>query len=206
MFARGSSRNKVLLLLTICARFLPSVKQQPSSAMLSSVCARIQLSTPSRSPSRNLLLRIPKFSNRQVVPHSKSATSATRTSTEYMRYGIRVMTYLACYSPISILQAGSDANCTKPICCRNFADHVGPITVPAGPSGSLHCDTPTKLVESMLGAVSAQNPRFSLFTGDVVEGDGHRFRLWSFPCLCVLFSSSRYLACQSDVIICFLDI
>ncbi|PPQ81932.1 hypothetical protein CVT25_013780 [Psilocybe cyanescens] len=65
--------------------------------------------------------------------------------------------------------AGSDSNCTKPICCRNFADQTGPVQVPAGPSGSLNCDTPTTLVQSMLRSVATQNAQFSIFTGDVVE-------------------------------------
>ncbi|KAF8879658.1 sphingomyelin phosphodiesterase [Gymnopilus junonius] len=64
---------------------------------------------------------------------------------------------------------GSDANCTKPICCRNFADHTGPIDEPAGPLGHLNCDTPTPLVHSMMAAVSAQKTHFSIFTGDIVE-------------------------------------
>jgi len=71
---------------------------------------------------------------------------------------------------MAFVQVGSDANCTKPICCRNFADHTGPVGVPAGPLGSRGCDTPTSLVQSMLQAVSSKNTQFSIFTGDVVEG------------------------------------
>lgn len=67
-------------------------------------------------------------------------------------------------------QPGSEANCTKPICCRKFADQTGPVQVPAGTVGSLHCDTTTALTQSMLNAAKSQSPKFSIFTGDVVEG------------------------------------
>ncbi|KAF8591353.1 sphingomyelin phosphodiesterase [Ramaria rubella] len=66
---------------------------------------------------------------------------------------------------------GSDANCTKGICCRNFADHVGPVLEPAGPFGNLHCDTPPDLGDSMLDAINqfGSQAKFSILTGDVVE-------------------------------------
>ena len=67
-------------------------------------------------------------------------------------------------------QGGSEANCTKPICCRNFTDHVGPVQIAAGPFGHRGCDTSTSLAHSMLQAVKGQNTKFSIFTGDVVEG------------------------------------
>ncbi|PFH49603.1 hypothetical protein AMATHDRAFT_62842 [Amanita thiersii Skay4041] len=63
---------------------------------------------------------------------------------------------------------GADSTCTKPICCRNYADHTGPIVTPAGPFGSRLCDTPTPLIQSMLHAIPATTT-FSIFTGDVVE-------------------------------------
>ncbi|ESK95693.1 sphingomyelin phosphodiesterase [Moniliophthora roreri MCA 2997] len=66
---------------------------------------------------------------------------------------------------------GSEANCTKPLCCRNFADQIGqPISVPAPPNGNAKCDTPVSLADSMLEAIDALNPKFLIFTGDVVEG------------------------------------
>ncbi|KAI0261261.1 acid sphingomyelinase [Gloeopeniophorella convolvens] len=51
---------------------------------------------------------------------------------------------------------GSDASCTKPICCRNFADEKSPV-----------------LAQSMLGAISqlAGHARFAVLTGDVVAHD-----------------------------------
>lgn len=70
------------------------------------------------------------------------------------------------------VQAGSEANCTKPICCRNFADETGTPTDPAGPNGNPQCDSPVVLADSMLEATEqfAPNSKFTLFTGDVVEG------------------------------------
>ncbi|KAI0342171.1 sphingomyelin phosphodiesterase [Trametopsis cervina] len=68
---------------------------------------------------------------------------------------------------------GADANCTKNICCRNFADHMGPITEPAEPFGNHKCDSPSDLAQSLLGAVQefGHDAAFAIFTGDVVEGD-----------------------------------
>ncbi|KAF9469608.1 sphingomyelin phosphodiesterase [Collybia nuda] len=66
---------------------------------------------------------------------------------------------------------GADANCTKPICCRAFADEAGkPVTVPALPNGNSKCDSPVSLADSMLDMVNEINPKFVIFTGDVVEG------------------------------------
>ncbi|RDB27900.1 putative sphingomyelin phosphodiesterase asm-3 [Hypsizygus marmoreus] len=65
---------------------------------------------------------------------------------------------------------GSDVNCTKPICCRNYADDTAPPNKPAGPFGEHLCDTPTTLVQSMLQSIAANpNNAFSIFTGDLVE-------------------------------------
>jgi sphingomyelin phosphodiesterase len=71
-----------------------------------------------------------------------------------------------------VYQVGADANCTKNICCRNFADHTGPITEPAGPFGDSNCDSPSDLAQSLLGAVQefGGDAKFAIFTGDVVEG------------------------------------
>ncbi|KXN83061.1 Sphingomyelin phosphodiesterase [Leucoagaricus sp. SymC.cos] len=67
---------------------------------------------------------------------------------------------------------GSEVQCTKPICCRNYADEAGQaIKQPAGALASHNCDTSTGLAESMLRAVSMQKISFSIFTGDVIEGD-----------------------------------
>ncbi|EJD50479.1 sphingomyelin phosphodiesterase [Auricularia subglabra TFB-10046 SS5] len=67
---------------------------------------------------------------------------------------------------------GAEANCTKPICCRNFADSGNaPPKVPAGPFGDSACDAPVGLADAMLKAVKKLNPDFAIFTGDVVEHD-----------------------------------
>ncbi|THH12668.1 hypothetical protein EW146_g7480 [Bondarzewia mesenterica] len=66
---------------------------------------------------------------------------------------------------------GSDANCTKPICCRNFADKTGAVTEPAGPFGNSKCDSPGILGQSLLHATKqlAEQSKFSIFTGDVID-------------------------------------
>ncbi|KAF9269665.1 sphingomyelin phosphodiesterase [Marasmius fiardii PR-910] len=67
---------------------------------------------------------------------------------------------------------GSEANCTKTLCCRIFPDDDGsPISVPAPPNGNSKCDSPVSLADSMLEAVNAINPKFIIFTGDVVDGN-----------------------------------
>ncbi|KIM91286.1 hypothetical protein PILCRDRAFT_507 [Piloderma croceum F 1598] len=66
---------------------------------------------------------------------------------------------------------GSEANCTKPICCRNFADDTSTPTLPAGPNGEPKCDPPVSLADSMLefAQQTGSSANFSIFTGDVVE-------------------------------------
>ncbi|KAJ6460506.1 sphingomyelin phosphodiesterase [Mycena sanguinolenta] len=63
---------------------------------------------------------------------------------------------------------GSEANCTKSICCRDFPDSPAIPTEPALPNGNSNCDSPISLGDSMLEEVERLNPRFSIFTGDVV--------------------------------------
>ncbi|KAJ7675218.1 sphingomyelin phosphodiesterase [Mycena rosella] len=79
---------------------------------------------------------------------------------------------------------GSEANCTKPICCRDFADSPMTPTLPAGPNGNSNCDSPVPLADSMLEAVERLNPKFSIFTGDA-----------SFPLLSLLpqETSTRFI-------------
>ncbi|KAI5120091.1 hypothetical protein M0805_001247 [Coniferiporia weirii] len=68
---------------------------------------------------------------------------------------------------------GSEANCTKYICCRDFApdENERDIIDPALPYGNMRCDSPMKLATSMLQAVSELVPeaRFTISTGDVVD-------------------------------------
>lgn len=70
------------------------------------------------------------------------------------------------------IKPGSEANCTKPICCRNYGDNSSSPTIPAGPNGESTCDSPVPLADSMLefAQTIAGNTKFSIFTGDVVEG------------------------------------
>ena len=71
------------------------------------------------------------------------------------------------------LQVGAEANCTKPICCRNFNSTEEVVTDPAGPNGNSRCDSPITLADSLIDAVRSIGAEFVIFTGDVVEG-------WSF--------------------------
>ncbi|OCK79268.1 sphingomyelin phosphodiesterase [Lepidopterella palustris CBS 459.81] len=68
---------------------------------------------------------------------------------------------------------GSNTNCSKPICCRDYstADSPGNNNYPAGAYGDHNCDTPTSLEESMYAAIAsiAPNAKFALFTGDIVD-------------------------------------
>ncbi|KAF7325782.1 Sphingomyelin phosphodiesterase [Mycena kentingensis (nom. inval.)] len=65
-------------------------------------------------------------------------------------------------------EAGTDADCKKPICCRNFADQAKPPRDPAKPFGNRNCDSPVGLAKSLLKQISAFHT-WSIFTGDVVE-------------------------------------
>ncbi|RYP43274.1 hypothetical protein DL770_011754 [Monosporascus sp. CRB-9-2] len=68
---------------------------------------------------------------------------------------------------------GSNANCTKPICCRDYSDTdpSSDYDVPAGPNGDHKCDVPVSLEESMYAAIKSAVPdaAFSIFTGDIVD-------------------------------------
>ncbi|KAI1745952.1 V-type ATPase [Xylaria scruposa] len=68
---------------------------------------------------------------------------------------------------------GADADCTKFICCRNYADGPAPgdAVHPAGPNGEHTCDSPVGLEQSMYMAIKTLVPdaAFSIFTGDIVD-------------------------------------
>ncbi|KAL5481019.1 hypothetical protein ACEPAI_9960 [Sanghuangporus weigelae] len=71
---------------------------------------------------------------------------------------------------------GSEANCTKYICCRDFSSGGesrtdDQIIHPAEPFGNRHCDAPIGLANSMFHAINELVPqaRFTLSTGDVVD-------------------------------------
>lgn len=68
---------------------------------------------------------------------------------------------------------GAGANCSKPICCRQYTNGDNPDNVefPAGPNGEHTCDAPVSLEESMYAAIRkiVPNAAFSIFTGDIVD-------------------------------------
>jgi sphingomyelin phosphodiesterase len=76
---------------------------------------------------------------------------------------------------------GSEANCTKSLCCRPYSTNAGLGTVstnasvPASRFGSLLCDSPADLVISvfseMPNLVDMTDISFSIFTGDIVSHD-----------------------------------
>ncbi|PPQ64040.1 hypothetical protein CVT24_008853 [Panaeolus cyanescens] len=67
-------------------------------------------------------------------------------------------------------EVGADAICTKPICCRRYADDKSSVERPAGPHGMTHCDTPTALLRQLLANANSINSKFNIFTGDVADG------------------------------------
>ncbi len=101
----------------------------------------------------------------------------------------------------SSIQPGSEANCTKPICCRKFADQSGAVSVSAGSIGSHGCDTSGTLSQSMLKTVSTQNTLFSIFTGDVVEGEVDFQTFFVCIYLNVRLSASVWLVNQTYVLL-----
>ncbi|RFU33954.1 hypothetical protein B7463_g2388, partial [Scytalidium lignicola] len=71
-------------------------------------------------------------------------------------------------------EVGASYNCTKNICCRSYdaADEPSNTNYPAGEYGSVYCDSPLTLEESMYEAINSlvSNAAFTIFTGDIVEG------------------------------------
>ncbi|KAH8779930.1 sphingomyelin phosphodiesterase [Diaporthe sp. PMI_573] len=67
--------------------------------------------------------------------------------------------------------AGSNANCSKPMCCRPYtpADEPGNNDAPAGPFGDHNCGAPVSLEQSMYEAIQRLSPDFAIFTGDIVD-------------------------------------
>ncbi|KAK9606030.1 hypothetical protein V6Z94_009883 [Aspergillus fumigatus] len=47
----------------------------------------------------------------------------------------------------------------------------GKTSFPCGPYGHPKCDPPLRLEESMVAAIAAMDPAFSIYTGDVVPHD-----------------------------------
>ncbi|KAJ7111829.1 sphingomyelin phosphodiesterase [Mycena epipterygia] len=104
-----------------------------------------------------------------TVPFPKPAPAHPKVFQSRGRPPIRVV-HLSDVHIDRMYTVGAEANCTKSICCRDFDDSPPTPTVPAGPNGNAHCDSPVTLADSMLEEIERLNPRFSIFTGDVVEG------------------------------------
>ncbi|KAF7730158.1 hypothetical protein EC973_002766 [Apophysomyces ossiformis] len=66
-------------------------------------------------------------------------------------------------------QAGSEVLCDKPICCRSSYTDFSNITKEAPEWGAYTCDTPLKLIESMLHFIPKVEPdiQFGILTGDI---------------------------------------
>ncbi|KAH2086964.1 hypothetical protein KXX03_009301 [Aspergillus fumigatus] len=70
-------------------------------------------------------------------------------------------------------ETGANYECSKPICCRVYTENDAPgkTSFPCGPYGHPKCDPPLRLEESMVAAIAAMDPAFSIYTGDVVPHD-----------------------------------
>ncbi|KAG0087646.1 hypothetical protein BGZ92_007138 [Podila epicladia] len=63
---------------------------------------------------------------------------------------------------------GSEAECSKPLCCRNYAGQSKPPKRAASTWGDYKCDAPKKLGIDMLKYASTiSHPEFSIITGDI---------------------------------------
>ncbi|KAF9578238.1 hypothetical protein BGW38_006074, partial [Lunasporangiospora selenospora] len=68
--------------------------------------------------------------------------------------------------------AGSEAACTKPLCCRKYADSPATPTRAASTWGDYNCDPPLKLGLDMMKHVpTVANVNFTIMTGDVPPHD-----------------------------------
>ncbi|GAB5593233.1 hypothetical protein Unana1_08133 [Umbelopsis nana] len=68
-----------------------------------------------------------------------------------------------------LYEAGTEAACDKPICCRSEFTNFENITQPASTWGAFTCDTPITLLESMLEYIPSVTDKFAfaILTGDV---------------------------------------
>ncbi|KAJ7622053.1 sphingomyelin phosphodiesterase [Roridomyces roridus] len=111
---------------------------------------------------------VSKAVNPFIVPLPKSAPTQPDVLRSKGRPPLRVV-HLSDVHIDRMYTVGAEANCTKPICCRDFSTQRP--TVPAGPNGNAQCDSPISLADSMLAEIERIGPDFSIFTGDVVEHD-----------------------------------
>ncbi|KAF9116534.1 hypothetical protein BGX27_001828 [Mortierella sp. AM989] len=69
-------------------------------------------------------------------------------------------------------EAGAEAGCDKPTCCRKYADSPLTPTRSASSWGDYNCDTPVKLTQNLLSQASkVANVSFAIMTGDVPPHD-----------------------------------
>ncbi|KAI1470003.1 sphingomyelin phosphodiesterase [Daldinia caldariorum] len=111
----------------------------------------------------------------EVLPYNVSFPSPKRLAGRPRPSGLEPLQVVH-FSDIHIdplYVEGANANCTKPICCREYtnADKPGFNEFPAGPYGEHTCDSPPSLEDSMYAAIQAVAPNaaFAVFTGDIVD-------------------------------------
>ncbi|KAJ7077501.1 hypothetical protein C8R44DRAFT_755188 [Mycena epipterygia] len=101
-----------------------------------------------------------------LSPTAPTPRSTTCGSGPILEQNFRQIDTTERRQPKNLMGPGSEANCTKPICCRDFSDSPTTPTLPTGPNGNPHCDSPVPLAASMLEAIQRLNPKFSIFIGD----------------------------------------
>ncbi|KAJ6086657.1 hypothetical protein N7467_005571 [Penicillium canescens] len=122
-------------------------------------------------PSVSLLkVSFPTDGDSRDLSASKRPLMAERPSKSKRLAPLRI----AHFSDIHVDQlyiTGANANCSKPMCCRNYtlADEPNNNHAPAGPFGDHNCGAPPSLEESMYAAIQEISPDFSIFTGDIVD-------------------------------------
>ncbi|KAI1806376.1 sphingomyelin phosphodiesterase [Daldinia bambusicola] len=111
----------------------------------------------------------------EVLPYNVSFPSPKRLTGRPRPSGLEPLQVVH-FSDIHIdplYVEGANANCTKPICCREYTevDKPGFNEFPAGPYGEHTCDSPPSLEDSMYAAIQAVAPdaAFAVFTGDIVD-------------------------------------
>ncbi|CAJ2508167.1 Uu.00g093530.m01.CDS01 [Anthostomella pinea] len=118
------------------------------------------------------LCSYPKVEQRNVSFPSPKPSSAPAAGIRGRRKPLRFVHYSDIHVDPFYVE-GAEANCSKPICCRNYSDLDGldGNTYPAGPNGEHTCDAPISLEESMYAAIQDIVPgaAFSIFTGDIVD-------------------------------------
>ncbi|PYH95122.1 Metallo-dependent phosphatase [Aspergillus ellipticus CBS 707.79] len=143
-------------------------------------CASVLRVCPSPVRLSNLALPPPPSCPSQSTPSNTppplsppNTTTTTTTTVQTIRIAHLTDTHLdPLYTP------GSNANCSKPICCRPYTprDSPGNTSWPCSPWGDAHCDTPLPLLTSALRAISSLNPppALTIYAGDAIPHD-----IWS---------------------------